>query len=253
VTRCASPPEAGAGSLIAVPVLLGTTPLGVLTLYFPDPHPFGQEDIQLLFTLGRAAAVAVHNARLFAQVGEVEALRHLSKLKTEFVSRVSHELRSPLTMLVGYSELMIKKEQVPARLQPMVERVYEQARHMTTIVDDLLDVSRIETGTLELKSENVDLNRLIETCVNDYQASCLKHSFDACLKEIQLVEIDPARISQVLRNLLSNALTHGAEPVSVDVHADDTASITPQAFEGRAVPKRTGRRLLQCQCRLSRK
>ena len=241
------PLEAGAGSLIAVPVLLGTTPLGVLTLYFPHPHPFGQEDIQLLFTLGRAAAVAVHNARLFAQVGEVEALRHLSKLKTEFVSRVSHELRSPLTMLVGYSELMIKKEQVPARLQPMVERVYEQARHMTTIVDDLLDVSRIETGTLELKSENVDLNRLIETCVNDYQASCLKHSFDACLKEIQLVEIDPARISQVLRNLLSNAVKYSPRggTIRVSSRRNGAGVIVSVSDEGIGIPREEQERIFE--------
>jgi signal transduction histidine kinase len=232
------PLEAGAGSLIAVPVLLGTTPLGVLTLYFPHPHPFSQEDIQLLLTLGRAAAVAVHNARLFAQVGEIEALRHLSKLKTEFVSRVSHELRSPLTMLVGYSELLMKKEQVPTKLQPMVERIYDQARHMTSLVDDLLDISRIEAGTLELKLEEVDLNRLIETCVNDYQASCRKHSFATCLKETLPVEIDPPRISQVLRNLLSNAVKYSPTGGTIQVSSRKNGAgvIVSISDEGIGIP-----------------
>ena len=243
----APPLEAGAGSLIAVPVLLGTTPLGVLTLYFSQPHPFGQEDIQLLFTLGRAAAVAVHNARLFVQVGEVEALRHISKLKTEFVSRVSHELRSPLTMLVGYSELLIKKEKVPTKLQPMVERIYDQARHMTTIVDDLLDISRIEAGTLELKREKVDLSSLIQTCVNDYQASCLKHSFDLRLKELLPVEIDPARISQVLRNLLSNAVKYSPRGGTIRVSSQRNGAgvVVSISDEGIGIPEEERERIFE--------
>jgi len=230
--------EAGAGSLIAVPVLLGTTPLGVLTLYYTARHPFGQEDIQLLFTLGRAAAVAVHNARLFDQVGEIEALRHLSRLKTEFVSRVSHELRSPLTMLVGYSELLIKKEKVPPKLQPMVERIYDQARHMTGLVDDLLDISRIETGTLELKLEETDLNKLVEGCAKDYMASCRKHCFTTCLRELPLVELDPHRVSQVLRNLLTNAVKYSPNGGTIRLQSEKngTGVVVSISDEGIGIP-----------------
>lgn len=213
----------------AVPVveigLRGRAP--ALLVVAPPSGGFADEaDRQFLQALADRAGAALENAVLFQEVGQIEALRELDRLKTEFLSLVSHELRTPLTLVVGYSELLAKTAPSPAETRWMAERVLEAGLHLSKIVDDLLDISRIESGRLVLERTETRLEDLVTTVVEEFRLSATQHDIVAVIApDLPTLWLDPRRIRQVLYNLLANAVRYspdgGQITVSVARSTDD--------------------------------
>jgi signal transduction histidine kinase/CheY-like chemotaxis protein len=173
------------------------------------------------------AAAKAREARALAQVNE--ELRRLDELKSEFLAMVSHELRTPLTAIIGYSRLLVR--QVHGPLSPkqleQQEAIFRSAQRLSELINDLLDVSRLESGRVELQPRPTDLRQAVDQVIGVVGVAAhakqlaLVNALDPGLPPVQA---DPARLQQVLVNLLGNAVkftpTGGAVRVTAGVHRD---------------------------------
>jgi signal transduction histidine kinase len=140
--------------------------------------------------------------------------------KTELVSNVSHELRTPLASVLGFSSLMLDRELPPEEMRRYLEVIRTEARRLAELLNDLLDIQRIEQGTIELRLDEVDLNDLLAAQVTLYSAQSSMHELRLDASEDPLVVYgDRDRLAQVIGNLLSNAIKYSPEGGVVDVSA----------------------------------
>jgi signal transduction histidine kinase len=140
--------------------------------------------------------------------------------KTELVSNVSHELRTPLASVLGFSSLMLDRELPPEEMRRYLEVIRTEARRLAELLNDLLDIQRIEQGTIELRLDEVDLNDLLAAQVTLYSAQSSSHELRLDGSDDSLVVYgDRDRLAQVIGNLLSNAIKYSPEGGTVDVNA----------------------------------
>jgi signal transduction histidine kinase len=146
------------------------------------------------------------------------------RLKTELVSNVSHELRTPLASVLGFSDLMLKRDVDPDDRRRYLELIRSEAARLGTLLNDLLDLQRHELGALRLVRQPVDLNELLRVQVTLYSAQSELHdlSFEPA-NEPLVVDGDPDRLAQVIGNLLSNAIKYSPDGGSVEVSASPVA------------------------------
>ena len=197
----------GLGSFIGVPLHVHGELIGVISLALSSgKRGYQSEDLQLAIELADRAGLAVANARLFAKVEDARAeSEQANRAKDEFLAMLGHELRNPLAPIVTALQLMkLRAADVFEKERSIVER---QVRHMVTLVDDLLDVSRITRGKIELNREAVELAGVV------YKALELagplieqrQHTVDVAVNGALRVLGDPVRLAQVISNLLTNA------------------------------------------------
>ena len=199
----------GARSLMRVPLLARGKTLGVISLISADPRRrYGATDLALAEELGRRCAVAVDNARLYAE--SQEAIR----ARDEFLSIASHELRTPLTGIKGYAQILqrahLRGQLDEERLGRSLATIDDAADRLTALVDDLLDVSRIRTGHLPLRLTTVDLVATLREVTDRYRDHLgEQHNLDLELPEDPVFAgVDVDRLEQVVTNLLSNAVKY---------------------------------------------
>lgn len=137
-----------------------------------------------------------------------ERLRELDRMKSEFLSTAAHELRTPLTSILGFSEILLEKKLDEEKKNKFLKTINEESRGLGKIIDDLLDVSRIESGMgFEIRKASTDLGDIILKNTNLFQSQTDKHIFKTDLPgNLPKIEIDKDRIDQVIENLLSNAI-----------------------------------------------
>ena len=160
----------GLHSELVAPLLLGTEPIGMLSLSREDADAFTEEEVELVALLGRLVATAVQNIRAYeAERATVEELRRLSDLRADFVSLVSHELRSPLAAVIGAARtLQERRDELTAEQHDqLLSLIAGEAGRLTVLVADVLDTSRIEAGTFSYQFGEVDVASLIEDVVDD--------------------------------------------------------------------------------------
>lgn len=208
--------EIGMGSVIMVPVSARGRVFGVLTLVASQQGRYRNADLQMAEQLGRRIGVAVDNARLYQQAIEAIALRD------DFLSVAGHELRTPLTALLLQSDLLLGKFSEclgdAAELQAPLQRLQRNARRLAKLVDELLDVSRITAGRLELDRVEMDLAGLVEEVVlrSSEQVRRAGCPLELDLRGPVVGVWDRFRLEQVVTNLLSNALKYGGRaPIEV--------------------------------------
>jgi signal transduction histidine kinase len=189
--------------------------IGALTIYHRARHNFEPEIVEGLSLLAHYAGSAIQNSLLYEQ--ELEAQRQ----KDEFFSLVTHELRSPLTSIRGYAQLMMRR--LPPEADEVLRRsavtVVEQSRRMQELVDNLLDLSRLSLGRFALDKTEVDLANLARQVVESLKVTSAHHTLHLIAPESLMVVCDAQRIHQVLENLIGNAIkyTPGGGPVEVTV------------------------------------
>jgi signal transduction histidine kinase len=205
--------EAGYRSVIAVPLLLQDQAIGAFILYAERPHQVSSQDTFLLSTAAIQASMAIQNALLFAEVKEKNvALERADQLKSQFLANVTHELRTPLHSIISYGALLVEgfvdggltKEQ-EEHIQFMVNR----AEDLSRLVDDMLDLSKIEADRIEVKIEPVELTSCLTEVVNQLRPLANKKELHLTLKveeALPLVLADSHRLRQVAINLVSNAI-----------------------------------------------
>jgi len=205
-------------SVLAAPLIVEGIIRGVIAAESDRAHAYTDDDLRVLAAIADQAAVAVEKTRLQREATETRALHRLNMLKAEFVSTVSHELRSPLTPIVGFSELLSATAVDSGRVRDMGAEILRHAQRMQRLVDDLLDVSHMEAGHFRLDMVDVDLNALLERTVAETARQTDRHRVvyhpSATLP---VVRGDPLRLRQVLDNLLTNAIKYSPDGGRIDV------------------------------------
>lgn len=139
---------------------------------------------------------------------DVSRERELDRMKSEFISTAAHELRTPLTVVLGFSELLERETGLDPKHREYLEIIVEKAWTLQRLIDDLLDLGRVDTGKLvHLEKEHCDLRAVLTRVLGDFQLTCPNHRFESSLPEhpVELLA-DPLRLAQVMENLLGNAV-----------------------------------------------
>lgn len=213
----------GLRSRVMAPLIAGSEPIGTIILMRKDAAAFDPAEVELLGLLGRMAGSAVQNIRAFsAEHRTVEELRRLSALRADFVSMVSHELRSPMASLIGSAQTLQARWRSlePEQRDSFLALIGHETARLSALVDDVLDTSRIEAGTFSFSFDDVDLDRLVRDSV-----AAAEHGSDDVRINARVggplpsIRGDRDRLRQVLSNVLDNAVKYSPAGSEVDVDA----------------------------------
>jgi signal transduction histidine kinase len=208
---------------VVAPLLVGDRPIGMIALSRARVDAFSGDEVELLTLLGRLAATAVQNIRAYeAEHQTVEELRRLSALRADFVSLVSHELRSPMAAVIGAARTLQQRWRTlaPEQREAFLSLIDDETSRLAALIGDVLDTSRIEAGTFSYSFTDVDLTRLVEDAVTTatvgQDAVRVRASVAGSLPSIRG---DRERLRQVLSNLIDNAIKYSPEGEEVVVRA----------------------------------
>jgi len=207
------------GAMLSVPLKIGERVIGVLVASNRvTGASFSQPERQLLLALVDYAAIALDNARLY------EAVRQANQAKSEFVSVVAHELKQPMTSIRGYASMLLKEVAGPltAQQKQFIRTISSNEERMRVLVSDLQDVARMETGQLRLDMEPTRLREALDKALETIQGQIKARSQRLVLRvaeNLPTIHADPARLTQILINLLSNACKYTPEGGRINVRA----------------------------------
>ena len=205
-------------SFVALPLIARGTTIGVLTLVFAESgRRYGESDVALAKDLAHRAGIAVDNARL------LQELQQADRRKDDFLAMLAHELRNPLAPIGMAAELLRMSASDRARVIKASDIIARQVAHMTELVDDLLDVSRVTRGLVELEKQPVELKSVVGAAVEQVQSLIELNGHEFVLRtgpEPLIVEGDRARLTQVVANLLNNAAKYTPAGGAIELALD---------------------------------
>ncbi len=215
--------ELGLRSELVTPLLLGARTIGMLSLSRDRPDAFSPDEVELVSLLGRLVATAVQNIRAYeAERRRVEELARLSELRADFVSLVSHELRSPMAAVIGAARTLQDRWRMltAAQRESFLALIGDETTRLAELVGDVLDTSRIEAGTFSYRFDEVDLGRVVDEAVETAALAQQEVPVVASVRgALPAIRGDRARIRQVLGNLIENAVKYSPEGGEVRVSA----------------------------------
>lgn len=204
--------SAGYQTLIAFPIQSKNKIIGAFTLGSRTARTFTAQDLQLLSSIGNQVGTAVENAHLYQKEQEtVEKLMEMDRVKSEFLSNISHELRTPLTSIIGFSEILL--DRLAGELTPdqesYVRNMNTSGQHLLEIINNILDLSKIKAGRMEVHPHPFSLRTLLETIQQTIIPMTYKKGlhFDLSIDEgLDMIYTDEGKMKQILLNLLGNAV-----------------------------------------------
>jgi len=215
----------GSRSLLAVPLLREDHLLGGLVVNRNRAGDFAPRVIELLQTFATQSAVAIHNARLYSEI-EVKSreLEAASRHKSEFLANMSHELRTPLNAIIGFSDVLAERMfgEINDKQAEYLNDILESARHLLTLINDILDLSKIEAGRMELAPSEFDLGGAIDSTLVLIRERAHRHGIAVQRSTgdgVGMIRADERKVRQVLLNLLSNAIKFTPEGGRIEVRA----------------------------------
>jgi signal transduction histidine kinase len=231
--------QAGYRSLLAVPLLLEEQTFGGLVVYRPEAGNFSPEVVNLLQTLATQSTLAIQNARLFWEIEEKgQQLEIASKHKSQFLANMSHELRTPLNAILGYTELILDEiyGEVPESLRDVLERVQQSGRHLLDLINDVLDISKMEAGQLTLSLNEYSMAEVVYTVSTAVESLAVEKGLALTVDlapDLPRGKGDERRLAQVLLNLVGNAIKFtDAGEVHIRVTATDNVFTVAVADTG---------------------
>ena len=229
----------GYRALLAVPLMREDQVIGALVVNRRTPGEFAPEVVELLKTFATQSALAIQNARLFREVEEKgRQLAVASQHKSQFLANMSHELRTPLNAVLGYTELILDETfgEVPEPIRDSLERARNSGQHLLGLINDVLDLSKIEAGQLTLSLADYAMEEVTQAVATNVESLAAEKKL--ALRVIVPPDLPPGRgdsrrIAQVLLNLVGNALkfTEAGE-VRVEVTVSDGAFVVSVADTG---------------------
>lgn len=220
--------RAGFRALLVVPLLREEKIIGALVVRRREPGQFQNETVDLLQNFATQSALAIQNARLFLEVEEKgRQLEIANKHKSEFLANMSHELRTPLNAILGYAELILDKiyGDVPEKIQDVLERLEKNGRHLLGLINDVLDLSKIEAGQLTLSLNEYSMKEVVQTVFTAVESLAAEKNLELKITvppDLAPGKGDEQRIAQVLLNLVGNAIKFTEEgEVNVEVAASN--------------------------------
>jgi signal transduction histidine kinase len=201
----------GYRTVLGVPMLREGVPIGVLGLSRSEVRPFTEKQIELVSTFADQAAIAIENVRLFDEIQDKSRqLETASKHKSQFVANMSHELRTPLNAIIGLTDMLVSNAArfgTEKALEPL-RRVQNAGTHLLGLINQVLDLSKIEAGKLELDLESVSILPLIDNVIETARPLAERNKnvlAVECAPDLPPIEADAMRLRQIILNLLSNA------------------------------------------------
>jgi signal transduction histidine kinase/DNA-binding response OmpR family regulator len=199
-------------SWLGVPLTVGGDVLGVIAVQnYSEPNVYDERDLELLTAVANQTAIAVQSARLYEEAVETaERLREVDRLKSQFLANMSHELRTPLNSIIGFSRVVLKGIDGPVtdRQQEDLEAIHNSGQHLLGLINDILDVSKIEAGKMELDFERVDVRDVIKGVMSTAIALVKDKPIElqqSVPEDLPRITADERRVRQILLNLVSNA------------------------------------------------
>jgi signal transduction histidine kinase len=215
--------KGGWRSVLSVPMLRGGNPIGTITV--ARREAFTGPQIALLQTFAEQAVIAIENVRLFKELELANReLAAASQHKSEFLANMSHELRTPLNAIIGFSEVLSERMfgELNAKQEEYSKDIHASGQHLLSLINDILDLSKIEAGRMELELADFDLPTALDSALTlvreraGRRSIALQTSIDTRLGEIRA---DERKVRQVVLNLLSNAIKFTPEGGRIEVRA----------------------------------
>jgi signal transduction histidine kinase len=220
----------GHRTIVVAPLLREGRAFGTILLRRQEVRPFSEREIALLRTFGDQAVIAIENARLFHEIRQKsQQLEIADRHKSEFLANMSHELRTPLNAIIGFSEVLLERMfgELNDKQAEYLDDIHSSGHHLLSLINDILDLSKIEAGRMELDLSSFDLGALLGNCMTLVKERASRHGLALTLDAPDLGEwtADARKVKQIVINLLSNAVkfTPSGGSVTLRVRRDDDA------------------------------
>ena len=220
--------QTGALSQLSLPLMAGGEYMGVISVSSPEEGYFDERKLRLYETLAEQGMTALRTARLYDETQKAaEQVRQADQRKSEFIADMSHELRTPLNSISGYAELIlmgIGGDIDPDTLED-IQAIYDNSQHLLRIINNLLDISKIEAGRMELEMEEVHIPSLFEEVKTSNAGLFVDQPVEMLIEvedDLPPIQADRVRISQILNNLIGNSIKFTEEgSITLRGFADD--------------------------------
>jgi two-component system, NtrC family, sensor kinase len=215
----------GARTGVWVPLLREAEPVGVLVTWRREVRPFTAAEIDILTTFANQAVIALENVRLLRELKDKsQQLEAASQHKSEFLANMSHELRTPLNAIIGFSEVLAQRMfgELNDKQDEYLRDIHASGQHLLSLINDILDLSKIEAGRMELEPADFDLPGAIDNALILVRERAGRRGIALGRKvdvQVGAILADERKVKQVLLNLLSNAIKFTPEGGRVDVRA----------------------------------
>ncbi|HUU73633.1 MAG TPA: ATP-binding protein [Burkholderiales bacterium] len=223
--------EAGVLAVLAVPLLREGRILGSLVVSRNTVGEFPKELVEVLQTFAAQSTQAIQNARLFREIEQKSReLESVSQHKSDFLANMSHELRTPLNAVIGFSEVLEQKMfgELNDKQLEYVRDIHDSGRHLLSLINDILDLSKIEAGKVELDLTRFDLPNTIEGTLTLVRERAIRHGLEMSLsidEHLGEIEADERKVRQILLNLLSNAVKFTPDAGRIGIVASVTDGV----------------------------
>ena len=225
----------GFRTMLGVPMLAAEKVIGVITLWRDRVAAFDERTVELVTTFAAQGAIAIQNVQLFVALQQREReLEVAGRHKSEFLASMSHELRTPLNAVIGFSDVLLERMfgELNERQEEYVRDIRDSGRHLLELINEILDLSKVEAGRMELEVGALSLPDLLEHGLAMVRERAARHRIAIALEvapEVGVVWADELKLKQVVLNLLTNAVKFTPDGGSVDVTAEiagDEAQVT---------------------------
>jgi signal transduction histidine kinase len=202
----------GFRTVVAMPLFREGQAFGTVVLRRQDMRPFSERDVALLRTFADQAAIALENVRLFREIQDKShQLEVANQHKSEFLANMSHELRTPLNAIIGFSEVLLERlfGELNDKQDDYLKDIHSSGRHLLNLINDILDLSKIEAGRMELDLQAFDAAGALSNAMTLVRERAQRHGIHLALEvdpQVGEIRADERKFKQIVLNLLSNAV-----------------------------------------------